>query len=695
MTTSNAFDKKQFTIWLKYVLALSLVGSIIRLLFYFALSPSDLNLSNHKGEIINAFIRGFRFDLSAISYMTILFLPFMAFKKTPLWFTQIGLNIYRIFLYFWVSASVCDIIFYSFYTDRINLIAFGLVDDNTTAVVKGFWKNYPAVEIFIVIFVLCYLTYYSTRKFLMQNLSTILNADYKFKIILFVALFAFGRGTLSMFPLGPDYAVISSIPFINQLSYGTAHAFMRAVKLRSTQNSMGANAWNSNLKEFGYSPTLPESENKAFEDYFGKKIENKNRFDLMKFVAPVQAENSKIKNVILLVMESWGTYGISASHPPDFDLVGKMQKHFDQDFINLHFLANTPGTAGSLSCILAGIPQRAISPFLTESSYLNTPLSTSPAFTYKKQNYETHFLYGGNPGWRDINKYALTQGFDFIEGEIDVKKTLNENNIQMVGTHDWGIYDEDLFKYINLKLKEKSEKKKLYVVMTTTNHPPFELPPKYDVKAILAEVSILKYPEHTRIIDSNLAQERFKTYRYTSDALAQFIDVIKNSELKKSTLIAATGDHSSWLVNFNSNERFIKDTVPFYIYIPENVRKSHRLDKNIFETSFGGHMDIWPTLYNLSLNHSEYETFGADMFIKKDLTFALNNSRLIASSTAAVFVHNGDQSSYFDRDASTTADLFETNITKTSVHEALDLKYKSLMGALDSYLDHSKNPKVK
>lgn len=695
MIKSNSFDKNQFYIWLKHILALALVGSIIRLLFYFALSPSDLKFSNQTGEILNAFLRGFRFDLSAISYMTVLFLPFIAFKKTPPWLTKIGLNIYRLLLFFWVGISVCDIIFYSFFTDRINIIAFGLVDDNTTAVVKGFWKNYPAVEIFIAIFILCYLTYYSTRKFLAYNMPTILQANYKFKILLFVTLFAFGRGTLSMFPLGPDYAVISSIPFVNQLSFGSAHALIRATKLRNAQNSMGANSWDTNLKEFGYNPALTDAEDQAFEDFFEQKTQNGNRFDLMKFKTPSSVENDKIKNVVVLVMESWGTYGITASHPPEFDLVGNMKKHFAQDFINLHFLANTPGTAGSLSCILAGVPQRAISPFLTESSYLTTTLSTSPALTYKKQNYETHFLYGGNPGWRDINKYALTQGFDFIEGEIEVKKTLADHNIAMAGTHDWGIYDEDLFKYISIKLKEKSGKNKLYVVMTTTNHPPFELPSSYDVKSILPEVSIEKYPEHTRIIDSNLAQERFKTYRYSSDALAQFIDDVKNSELKKSTLVAATGDHSSWLVNFNSNERFIKDTVPFYLYIPDQLRKTHNLNKAIFEDTFGGHMDIWPTLYNLSLNNAEYETFGTDMFIKKDLSFSLNNSRLIASPSAAVFVHNGDKASYFDRDLTPSSDLFEVAPTKSPVHEALDKKYKSLMGSLDSYLYHSKQSETK
>lgn len=687
--------KNQFFIWLKHILVLCLIGAVIRLMFYIALSPVDLKFSSHPTDILNAFLRGLRFDLSAISYITILFIPFIMFKKTPTWVTNIGLSIYRLFLFLWIGSSVFDIIFYSFYTDRINLIAFGLVDDDTVAVAKGFWKNYPALEIFAVILVLYLIAHWSTRKFLAYNRTSILNSGFKFKTFLFAVLFLFGRGTLSMFPLGPDYAVISTVPFINQLSFGTAHAVMRAAKLRSAQSSIGANAWDSNLKEFGYSSTNPNSENQAFEDFFGKKIETQSRFDLMKFKTPAHNENKNIKNVVVVVMESWGAYGITASDNPEFNLVGNMRKHFDQDFLNLHFLANTPGTAGSLSCILAGVPQRAISPFLTESSYLNTPLSTSPALIYKKQNFETHFLYGGNPGWRDINKYAITQGFDFIEGEIDVKKTLDEHNIPMAGTHDWGIYDEDLFKYISIKLKENTGKNKLYVVMTTTNHPPFELPQKYDVKAIMPEVDMIKYPERTRIIDANLAQERFKTYRYSTDALAGFIDDVKATDLKKSTIVAATGDHSSWLVNFTSDERFTKDTVPFYLFVPDSLRKIHHLDKTVFETSFGGHMDIWPTLYNLSLHDLDYDTFGTDMFIKKDLTFSLNNSRLIASPTAAVFVHNGDKSSYFDKDMTKMADLFITSPTKNPVHEALDLKYKSLMGSLDSYLYHSKNPTAK
>lgn len=668
--------------WIKSILLLCFIGALIRFIFFIEVAPSDLNFAHNSIEIFNAFSRGFRFDLSAISYLTILFIPFFIYKKTPTWVFQLGVQLYRLLIYFWISISVCDIVFYTFFADRLNLIAFGLLDDNTTALAKTFWKNYPVGKITGLILALCFLAYYITKKFLQKNREDILSMPYKFKLLLLILFVVFARGTLNLFPLGPDYAVISSIPFINHLSFGSAHALMRAAKLRSAQNRLGANNWDSNLNEFGYTKNIENREDQAFEDYFNKKITS-TRYDLMKTNSKAK---TPIQNVVLVVVESWGNFGFLKNK--DFNLLGKMQNHLDQDFINFNFLSNTPGTAGSLSCILAGVPQRAISPFLTESSYLSTLLSTSPALTYKKNNFETHFLYGGNPGWRDINKYAVTQGFDFIEGEIEVKKTLSENNIAMAGMHDWGIYDEDLFKYIVIKLKEKSDQKKLYVVMTTTNHPPFELPSTYDMTKFKSEADVENYPLKNRLIDKDLAQKRFKTFRYTSDKLAEFVSSIKNSSLKKSTVLGITADHTSWLINFNNDERFSKDTVPFYIYAPENIKNELKLNKDNFQTQYGSHMDIWPTLYNLSLPKTEYESFGKNMFEKNDVSFALNNSRLIAGIHEAVFIHNGDKSSFFE--SANNNGLFTTTDIKNKTHEQLDMKYKSLMGSLDSYLNHSK-----
>lgn len=682
MTLNKKIFQSSFVLWLLYVLSLCFIGTIIRLIFFIELSPINLTLSQNFSDIFNAFVRGFRFDLSAISYITLLLMPFIFYKKTKLFILNTGLKIHSFFILFWITISVFDIVFFSFYTDRLNLIAFGLLDDSTTALAKTFWKNYPVFKIITLIFSLSFIAYLLNHSLIKKNQNFILNGSYKIKLFLVFVLIILARGTLSLFPLGPDYAVISSIPFINHLSFGSAHALLRAAKLRSAQSRIGANIWDSNLNEFGYSESVIERENKAFEDYFGRKILSKSRYDLMKSVTPLQS-NDHLKNVVLIVVESWGNFGFQQNK--NFDLLGKMKNHFEQDFLNLNFLSNTPGTAGSLSCILAGIPQRAISPFLTESLYLNTSLSTSPALIYKKQGYETHFVYGGNPGWRDINKYAKIQGFDFVEGEIEIRQTLLAHQLNTAGQHDWGIYDEDLYKYIQIKLNEKSKIKKMYVVMTTTNHPPFELPLTYDQPKVAKDVLIENYDLKSRVIDPILAQKRFKTFRYSSDRLADFINEIKSGPLKKNTLLAVTADHSSWLINFDANERFTKDSVPFYIFVPEDVRKNLKLKQKKFRDQFGSHMDIWPTLYYLSLNQTEFESFGTNMFDTKIL-YSLNNSRLIVSKNEGVFVHDAHKSSYFINNQN----LFDLTNTKNKTHEQLDLKYKSLMGSLDSYLNYSK-----
>ncbi len=681
-------------IWLKHILILCLIGFFIRLLFYLVLAPSDLSFSNYSSELIYAFIHGLRFDLSAISYFSLLFLLFTLFSKTPALIYLGGLNIYRLFMFFWIIISIGDILFYSFYTDRINLIAFGLFDDDTVGLLKIFWKNYPVFKVVGITALLCAVAYWSSKRFTSQS-SLILNTSWKLKVFLFILFFMLGRGTLSMFPLGPDYAVISSIPFINQMSFGTAHALFRAAKLRSIQQRLGSAAWDANLKEFGYHTDDPQAEDRAFEDYFDNKIQT-SRYDLMKFKTQSHQELSDISNVVLFMMESWGTYGITASaESTAFDVMGKMTEHFKSDYINLNFLANTPGTAGSLSCILGGVPQRAISPFLTESSYLSTQLSTSPALIYKNQGYETYFIYGGNPGWRDINKYAIIQGYDFIEGEIEVKKALDENKVFSAGKHDWGIYDEDLFSYIKLKISQNTNKKKLFVVMTTSNHPPFELPENYDLNSIKESTSASNFPDKNRLIDAKLAEYRFRTFRYSSDKLADFITELRtHPTYKNNTVLAATGDHSSWLVNSNANERLTKDSVPFYLFIPEKIARAKKLNKDVFKSAYGSHMDIWPTLYNLTLSHAEYESFGHDMFAARKLTFALDSARLIANKEAAVFVHNGGQSSYFikvpqNRNGFVLDNLYDTAPEKTKTHELLEVKYRSLMGALDSYLNYS------
>lgn len=666
--------------WLKVIFAAAFVGTAVRFVFFILLAPKDLlqiSASTPYLEIFKAFFLGFRFDLSAICYLTLIFW-LISFFVPKRW----SLNIWKAVFTIWGFFLIIDIGYFSFYNDRINVLVFGFFEDDTWALIKTFWKNYPVVGILSITSALGFFFHKVIQKYFptqpqFPNRISFFNT----RFIIFILLFIGARGTFALFPLGDHDTVISSRPFLNTLSFGTAHAFSRAIKLKREQMATGESAWNANLKEFGYL----NQEDQAFEDFFQKKMAaGQTRYDLMKITSKLNLKTNSKPHVVLIVMESWGYYGLQFQSA-EFDLIGDMKKHFSEDLLNVNFQSSTGATTGSLSCLLAGIPQRPISAFLTENEYLGTKLSTSPAVIYKKMGYQTHFIYGGNPGWRDMNKFALAQGFDTVEGELDIEKKITENNLPTAGRHDWGVYDEDVFKYIELTLKTATTPQ-LMVVMTTTNHPPYELPKT----ALDHHLDINFFPEKNLLIDPALARSRFTTFRYSSDALSDFLNATKkDSDLNSKTIVAATADHTFWVKNFSNTETFMRSAVPFYVYVPDELKKQLSAEqiKN-FKNSFGSHQDIWPTLYELSLPQSTYETFGRSLFDEATQSFAFTNGHALFTKNRAVFVNTQTQYSSFE--ATPVPYNYAPTETTLPGDVLLAQKYRALMGSLDSYLHHSK-----
>jgi phosphoglycerol transferase MdoB-like AlkP superfamily enzyme len=251
---------------------------------------------------------------------------------------------------------------------------------------------------------------------------------------------------------------------------------------------------------------------------------------------------------------------------------------------------------------------------------------------YKKAGYETIFLYGGNAGWRNVFMFAGNLGFDSAEGagSMDPKYPRNQ----------WGVYDEYLFEHIYNRLAKDNGKSKFIFTMTTTNHPPYSLPDNY--KLLPLNIS----PELKKDItgDMKLAKLRFETYQYSNNKLGEFISKVKASPFGKNTIIAVTGDHNFWSVFDYPKERYLDlDGVPFYIYIPESLKP-----KYIDTETFGSHLDIMPTLYNLSLSGQEYAALGNNMIDDNIKHVAFNVDGLVMSKDRALryFVENNTVSYY-------------------------------------------------
>ncbi|KHD88418.1 MAG: phosphoglycerol transferase [Bdellovibrio sp. ArHS] len=686
MEKSRAQWLKQSWLYLKRILILNVVFLFIGFLWrlgFFLVYGNMNEVSQVPGDVARAFVLGARFDSTILFYINAI--PFLVLFLASLCactklskkllqqlftrFTRFLIPYYTIMLLIVTFISAVDFGFYSFYQDRINVLIFGFITDDTVALIKTIWRNYPMVWITVGLALFTYLLWKGLKINFTQGREwwpwRLERVSYPAFVLFFFVVFLVNgvgaRGSLGLFPLSEMDTGISKSIFVNHLSFNGTRAFTRAIELKAQQTSQ----WDSNLRHFGYGDNYRQ----AFADFYHLTPDQvpADPLTLMKHRTPKNAWAEKTKpHVLLLTMESLGAYWFQYDQP-DFDLMGQFKKHLQADTYLTHFLSSSNATIGSLSCLMIGSAQRPISEFLSESDYLQVPFRTSPARIFKESGYKARFLYGGNPGWREVNKFAVAQGFDTVEGEFEMTEVLGG----LKERHDWGVYDEDVFDYIFKTLSDAKEPQFL-LTMTTTNHPPYQLPTTYSVPE-------LKPPQEltSRLIgDAALAEKRFKTYRYSTDKLGEFLTRLKNSPLKDKVIVAVTGDHTFWIVNFSEQELLQKGSVPFYLYVPSAVRR--KLDPD----AFGSQADIAPTLYNLALSEKDYYSLGRDLF-GKDGDFAVNASNLIVDRTGGVLAsghatddHALDWQGKYER-------LVAGEMTESK--KALSLKYKSLMGILDFY----------
>ena len=132
------------------VFSAALIGTLARIAFFLVLAPKNLlvfSADTPYFEILKAFLLGFRFDVSAVCHLTLLFwLVSLLFSK------KMSLSFWKFLLSLWAYLLIVDIGYFSFYNDRINVLIFGIFEDDTMALIKTFWKNYPVLWILLLTF---------------------------------------------------------------------------------------------------------------------------------------------------------------------------------------------------------------------------------------------------------------------------------------------------------------------------------------------------------------------------------------------------------------------------------------------------------------------------------------------------------------------------------------------------------------
>lgn len=664
--------------WLATALGLLFFFHACRWFALFYYGPWETLLSEKKNELLKGFLVSFRFDgvsvcyflaLPLISYLLWLIVPARLVRKGLVYFER---SYFVLMTALYIGLTGVDLGYYSYFQDHINVLIFGFFEDDTMALVRTFQKNYPVALIFFLFALILGSLVWLSRKLFIESRFEIpqvrLNPKLWVTYFASIVLVAVGaRGSVGLFPLHEIDAAVSAEPFVNYLGYSGLHGLHRAIKVRS----LNASVWNSNGKFYGYN-----SWQDAARDQWSLTPEQLPE-DPIKLLEKTTPKNSWAvttkPHVVMILMESWGGFWLKFNSEK-FNVTGSMQKHLDQDFAFLNFLPSMTATIGSLTALMVNSPHRPEGNFLSESRYMQVPFRFSPARTYQQAGYRTRFVYGGGVGWRSVDRFAKIQGFDSIEGDFAIEKKLSKK----LEKHDWGIYDGDVFEYVEQTLNEATTPEFVFV-LTTSNHPPYQVPADYKALSLTPPPEL----QSQFTSDQSIVQARFTSFQYANQMLGDLMTRLKASKLGEKVVLGASGDHGFMLVNYAEGELLQKWQVPFYLYVPE---KGRPLVKNKAEvlSRFGSHMDIFPTLYDLSLSEKTHYSFGSDLLDDQAAHRAFHFSRLAMNRAGAVIA---DKNPKFYSWKSQDPSRLEVVPLATSELEKLDRSYRSLMGFLDYFYE--------
>jgi phosphoglycerol transferase MdoB-like AlkP superfamily enzyme len=512
---------------------------IFRVLFYFEFSANE----EYKfSEIISAYIMGVRLDLVVLGYVQalisiVLFIFYFLRSYEIYMFIKRLLPYYLLSFYLIITSIIAtDFGYFSFFNEHITLMIYGIIDDDTAALWRTMQANYNIFLIFFISIIYIVILKFLLKILFLRNIypkTTKLKTGSQISILILIILIniLIIRGSIGMFPLSKIIPDVSTNKFINELSNNGVIAFIKATKLYKKSKSGNYDlikSTNFNGKMYEAFSILTQkniSKNDNFIESITYKTDKNETLELLK------------PHVVVVMVESFGL-AITKYQSETFNILGKLQKHFQEDTLFTNFISASNGTIVSLEPLLLNTTARPNSTSLAQSKYQRTPFTQAAAKVYKNAGYETSFIYGGDLKWRNVGKFMSYQGFDNQNGKINIIKSLKIDEKE--SSHDWGVFDQYAYDYV-IKLLKEAKKPQFIFLLTTNNHPPFKTPEKYKHNSLVPPQDL----KEKMIGDKELIQKRLLDYQYAVDMAGMFMDKVKNSKLKNNTVVAITADNNT------------------------------------------------------------------------------------------------------------------------------------------------------
>ena len=594
------------------IISLFILFSFNRFLFFSLFSDSSEG-TNEFFKILNGFLLGIKYDSATIIYglsipILLFYLGIVIPVKKYLPMCSIISKIWTTLILFLFLFIFCiDVFFYEFYQDHLNIIFFEIFEDDTQAVINTILKNYPVFAIVTGLVILGSVLYYFLGKvFYHQNENSI--KPLKHIGILggsFIVFAIMARASFGLFPIGMMDAAYTDDVFLNKLAPNPVFTFEKAIESRIEQQN-AIPFWRRNK----YKDDIQSAFSKTAEYFLGSDEKNfDSTITTNSYFTQKSKSNKNLKSnpphVIIVMMEGFGSW-ILDYESGEFQISCGVSDWINKSIYFDHFIQAAGGSIYNLTSTILSIPAIPQTIPLSQQKYSIISFESALAESYRRNGFETTFVYGGKLSWQRLSDFVPHQGFDHVYGEGDFDYNTPKT--------DWGVYDEYLFQFV-YDILINSNTPQFILFFTTTNHPPYELPSSFDAPSLYMSESLKSVIRG----NENLAQKRFAAYQYASCQLNEFLNDLYNEPLLKNTITAVTADHNlQGIRNYIEQDFMHRLRIPLFILGPSNIVRTPRTI-----TAFGTHVDIAPTLLELTLPNTFYLSFGKNLILsRKDLSIA-------------------------------------------------------------------------
>ncbi|SDJ34346.1 LTA synthase family protein [Salimicrobium halophilum] len=375
------------------------------------------------------------------------------------------------------------------------------------------------------------------------------------------------------------------------------------------------------------------------------------------------------KNVILLSLESTQTFAVDNTVNgeeimPYFNQLKEEGVYFN-NFYHQVKQGRTSDSEFLLDNSMYGLNRGAVFFTHSDNEYEATPEILG------ENGYFTANMHANDKTFWNRNGMYDSLGYDEYYSKEDYDVTEEKS-------HGWGYLDEYFFQD-SLDKMENMEKPFYSKMITLTNHYPFTLPE--ELQTIEAGNT-----------SSTTLNRYFQTMRYQDEALRQFVEEFKQSDLYDDTVLLIYGDHFGISENhqeamgeylgkdIGAFEQFQLQRVPFLIYGKDIPAMK--------EDTVGGQVDLRPTIMNLLGMEDQDDNpiqFGTDLLNEKRDDFVVDRDGNFANGE-----YVGIEGVCYDRETGeevTKEEACEEGFDRAQ--EELSMSDSVIYGDLLRYLDES------